>query len=324
MRLTDFLEIGRIHTASLTMPAAALGYLIGGGTWDEPMMAFWLFFALLFHYVGFLLNNIFDLPYDRQDASKAHFALVDGRISLKDAWTIEIIGVAMALALVILVSWGKLLAALTGMAAILLGVLYNAVSKRTTLSPLLITASFTSLFLFPYLTRAAGRKDLALLVALFMVLLMLFQIGYEGYLKDIEADKLNLLRRLGSRVVDGVFKPTKGSIILGLPLRLLLCFVAILILVQARTEEPLAILLTLFLITVLLYLSALVMSAQSWRRDVVVARCALNEVFAYFTLVAALQGLLGWLGVSLFIFLPMLWFIVWNRILWGTKILPRV
>ena len=42
---------------------------------------------------------------------------------------------------------------------------------------------------------------------------MFWQIAWEGYIKDIESDKVNLLRVIGCRVYSGTFEPsTLGKI----------------------------------------------------------------------------------------------------------------
>ncbi len=82
--LRDSAALGRPHTASLTIPVALLGLVVGGAS-SLGLFLSVAVVALLFHYFGFLDNNLRDYAYDRADPGKQHFPLIRGTIPTERA-----------------------------------------------------------------------------------------------------------------------------------------------------------------------------------------------------------------------------------------------
>ena len=92
--------------------------------------------------------------------------------------------------------------------AIGFGLLYNRTCKVSVLSPIWISFSFSILFLLPYFSLRVELTLPIVLVFLYALFLMYWQISWEGYIKEFGVDKVNLLQRMGCRLNDGYFVPS--------------------------------------------------------------------------------------------------------------------
>ena len=147
---------------------------------------------------------------------------VTGEVTLKQAKIFCYSGMLLAFLLGVWMAEFRLLPIAFLLLTFTFGRLYNTLSKRTLFSPVYISGSFTSLVLFAYYSRYGGC-DLNSLIALFTLytfFLMFWQIAWEGYIKDIESDKVNLLRVIGCRVWSGTFEPSIIGKIFGWGFRL--------------------------------------------------------------------------------------------------------
>jgi len=116
--------------------------------------------------------------------------------------------------------------------------LYNALSKRSIFSPVYISGSFTSLVLFAYYSRYKGCdfNPLIMLFTLYTFFLMFWQIAWEGYIKNIESDRVNLLMVIGCKVRSGTFKPSTIGKIFGWGFRLPTIIIGLTILIVTCGE----------------------------------------------------------------------------------------
>ena len=145
-----------------------------------------------------------------------------GEVSLKQAKTFCYTGMLSAFLLGAWIAEFRLLPIAFLLLTFTFGRLYNTLSKRSIFSPVYISGSFTSLFLFAYYSRYKGC-DFNYLIALFTLytfFLMFWQRAWEGYIKDIESDKVNLLRVIGCKIRNGTFKLSTVGKIFGWGFRL--------------------------------------------------------------------------------------------------------
>jgi len=144
---------------------------------------------------------------------------------------------------------------------------------------------------------------------------MFWQIAWEGYIKDIESDRVNLLRIIGCRVWSGTFEPSIIEKIFGWGFRLPTIIIGFAIL-WVTGGDPVALLGFSTLSVGVLY--------SAYDHGETVMCCAVTEVLVYFSIVLALHRVIGTLATLTLIFYPTLWFITLNRITWKTWITPRV
>ena len=323
-RLGIYLKLLRVHTACLTMAGAMLGAVVAGER--NPLILFlFALWSFLYHGWGFIQNNLFDVEYDRKDPAKQHFPLVNGSMSVRRAWMVDHLFFLLMLVLGLYMFMLKrnLLAMVFLFGSMGFGTLYNKYSKRTLLAPLFITAAFTAIPLFSFFAISSTLTLPILLIALYTVFLMLFQISVSGFLKDIGSDRVNLLRKFGTSVESGILMVSKNTDLYGWVL-VYAKALTILVSLWVFGPEPLATLISGGCLIVVGYLSFKLLESGKFDNAKKVRQMSLIEIFSYLALVLVLQGLLGWILTLFFVIFPITWFVLMNRLTFGTLIRPRV
>lgn len=317
-KLSTWIKSGRIHTASLTMPIFILGHLTAGGELFSWMTLHWAMLGLLWHWVGFLDNNKYDTEYDKLDPNKQHFPLVQGLLKLEHVKIVTTVGWIIIALYGLWLSqsvWWFILLGSIGAAY-----LYNKYSKRTLTATIWICLAFSPLYVFAHLTSGGEPNGLMWGIFVYGLFQLGFQIAYSGYLKDMEAPgQKNLLMRLGSKVKDGIFWPSKGTYLLSYGLRAG-TIIAFLIIQQGYWE---------LIIGVMLLLAGQNFASRmthkhEWNRKLDLKRMTAVEVFTYFGLLVALISNIGIDSVLFLIIFPFVWFVIWNKIIWNTLFAPKV
>ena len=322
-----WLEFFRIHTVALTGSVCILGYVVSGGSLFSLEALLWFIFGLLFHAFGFSHNNLCDFRYDVEDPAKQHFPLGRGEISY--FWASEV----NRYGLVLLALFAAYLTGLRPMALVFLfltmtaGFCYNWVCKRSLLAPIPISLCFGLLAGVPYFSTSNVVSPLMLVVFGYGVAQISFQIGWEGYAKDLESDKINLIRFLGGRIervsFPARFKPSTKSKVYAWASKLPMLPLGLVVWMCSGSGQPA---LTGFVaLTLAAFWSAhQLIKERLWVHKRTVMFCALCEMLTYYALVSALEGVLGPLGVLVMIFFPTSWFLIFNYIYWGRVITPKV
>src|SRR5713101_5057897 len=200
-QILEYLRFFRIDSASAPMTYLVLGYLLGGGSLLSGRTVFWLIFGLGFQMAGFGDNNIQDIKHDLADPNKSSFPL--GRsIPLGEARRLVIGLHILGLVFTLLIS-GSLAAASIFGVSYASGIAYNRTSKARTFAPILFGLTFAPLALFSYFNTAGRVGPLILLVVALCFFECVFQNAVATSLKDVEADNLNIMKKLGARLDSG-------------------------------------------------------------------------------------------------------------------------
>lgn len=164
--------------------------------------------TLLFHYLMFGQNSLMDTSqgYDLKDPSKAHHPLVTGEISLTAAHNVIHWGIAFAtlwaailtlyisprpaLAMVFLIMW------------VVFGWGYNlGLSKESPVGFLSLTIGYTGMGAWSWLLSHDSFTATGLWYLVFVALVLVFQISWEGFVKDMELpERSNILKRMGAKL----------------------------------------------------------------------------------------------------------------------------
>ena len=320
---SPWLRLIRIHTASLTQPVILLGLVLAdvriGWRWIPYAL-----FAVIYHAGGFLQNNILDFRHDKLDPAKAHFPLISGEVSLGHAKGLFTGLTVLTLLLGLGLSQGRWLSIIFLISVMGFGWLYNYRCKRDVLSPAYIAAAFVSLPVFSYFAHALRLTPLVIWTLSYIAFLMLFQIAVEGYMKDIQSDKVSLLKRLGTTYhEDGRVEVGFRTKLLAWSLKVpgLILFI---IIWRLSGSDTYSLWLGLTFASGIGGASYMLLKSGMFDNRKRVRLCAIIEVLSYILLVIALQGKMGWSTAIFFIFYPIGWFILLNRLTWNTWITPRV
>lgn len=318
-----WLRLLRIHTSSLTQAAVLLGLVMAGIT-DWWLWLCGALFAVVYHASGFIFNNIRDLKHDRQDPAKKHFPLVSGEIPLTQAKRLYFSLTLITLLIGIWLSTGHVLSLFFLISAVFFGHLYNWRSKKEIISPLYITLAFISLPLFSYFAHTPRMSLLMGLVILYMIFLMMFQIAVEGYMKDIDSDRVSLLKWMGTKYSEeGKITINRATKVFAWSLKVPVVIIFLLIWAESQSSR-IGLVLGFLLVGGLTWSSIKLLESGSFDNAKRVRHCAVVEVLTYVLLVVALQGHLGWAALIFFVVYPIGWFLSFNRLTWGTLVTPRV
>lgn len=328
LTLRNWLTFLRIHTSNLSQVGAILGVLIAGVR-DIPTLILFAVWGFFYHAWGFTDNNLCDYEHDLKDPAKQHFALIKGDISLYQAKIVN------ALLFLPTLFFGLYLSHPISehptafaflMLAIVSGLLYNRTCKKSLLAPIHITIAFTALPLFSYFTVASTFSMPMVLVGAYTILLMLFQIAFEGYLKDIESDPVNLLRRLGAYTYDmGKSLYLGEQIYFWLTMKTATVLIGYKIVVTVQSD--LIAELTFYILSTFVFILLTLLAFYpdgTFDNKLVTKNAARMEIVTYFALIVALQGLLGWIIVAILMLYPILWFLGLNKLTWKTWLRPKV
>jgi len=317
-----WLKMMRIHTSCLTQAGMIIGCLLAGAgnLWNIVLVAV---IGLLFHIWGFIDNNLQDYSWDKKDPHKKHFPSVDGSIKHERAAQFAALSGTIAMFLVIWASGRSFMAIGFTVAAFLMGMGYNHLSKYTTLAPLLISGSFSMLPLVGYTIFSSDLSPEILMVAGFAFIMMMYQISVEGYMKDLKADPVSLMRDMGVVLKDDQLKIPLGAYLYGLYIRV--CIMTILFLfISVHYMSPLFTLLLIVVVLMQLMGHDGLMSMEEFDHKDINRMCAFIEIMTYLGLVFALSGIFGTTMTVFLTVYPITWFVVLNKLTWGTVIMPDV
>ena len=321
VKMRNWLTFLRIHTSNLTQVGAILGPMLAGVR-NVPLLIIYLLWGLCYHAWGFTDNNIQDYAYDKEDPAKQHFALVKGAIPIDKARKVNHAFFVPTLLIGLWLGYNNPASlAFLGL-SITAGMLYNRTCKKSLFAPLYITAAFTSIPLFTYFSQASVWNLPIIVVAIYTIFLMLFQIAFEGYLKDLQSDPVNLLRKWGATVKDGKLDLGKqgvlwslvkfGNILVGM------CYFFLIGTVESTTF----LLYGLLCVGIAIAYTLLVQKEYNNKR--VTSNAARMEILTYFALIVALETVFGWTITVILLVYPILWFACLNKLTWKTILRPKV
>jgi len=331
--LRSYLQLFRAQTAPATVFSLVVPYLLAGG---RDAFTFAALFALghLLHFFSFGHNSLMDYWHDLKDPSKRHHPLPSGAIRLEDAHALIHSGLAATLALLATLLWFKsvnpALSLAFALMYVVLGHAYNdGLDHYAKHSWIPISLCFTALVGAGWSTAGGLREEVFMLLA-WAFLTVLFQIAYEGNLKDLwnPAEKYNLLRRWAVFNEKGEplgLHPAVSDFFTSVRLvanTFALAYLAVKLTAGMEAYNIWAVLVLLLATSTVEMWAVLSMALKARKitnRQRLLNLMGIAEAFEFFRLVS----LLGVLGVPLIAY-GLAWFVSANRLLWGTRFGPKV
>mgnify|MGYP001626355588 CR=1 FL=1 len=326
--IKQYLIFSRIHTASLTIPVVMISYLIyGRDLWTLFLLSV---FALLFHAFGFMWNNIFDYKYDKIDKYKQHFPLISGEINIKHAIYIASIGTVLTYLFGTYITYHHLVSFIFMNMAILFGFLYNIYNKKMSSSSLYISMSFASLIPMSMYLNDGVSTIVSTMMFFIAFLTMMYQISVSGNIKDMEVPQANLMKKLGVRLFANNIVFSNKAIAYSTVLRIMVFELIISLFYILSMKITSVVILTamlsipslLFIITMIYHIKMI--NHARWDRDAYLSYMSKIEIFNYLTFATIIIPVLSIYAYLFFVLFPILWFAIFNRIMWGTVSFPKV
>jgi len=330
------LRLIRAHTVIATALTPSLGafatFSVLTGElipWDKiPLLLPLFLVGIIVHVFGEILNDYMDYEIDKASIELSEKPLVSGTVSKKGA----LIGLILCLAflIIILVYFPfNLLSILMLSIASATGIIYQIISKKWIHSAILLGlyAFFIILFGGVY---AGGYNDISSVLVYIIAILGFFQLWINtailGHLKDIKNDAEcgveTLPMRLGVKV-EGKGKTPKLIVPMGFKslvilIQIINLFVAFIpIIFYQRFYEGN---INLFLLSFSLIVISIMMMVSQIRtlwnklfeRNKLMRMMAVREIAAYLLAIVLLSPFMGGMVVIIYIFLPLIWFIIVN------------
>jgi len=293
-------------------------YLYARGFDFVALMLFLL--SVPIHYFSFGHNSLMDYWYDIHDRFKKHHPLITGEISLSSAHKVIHSGAVLTcLALIVLtVLFSPLPTAALAclMLYIVFGHAYNdGLDKHTIHSWVPISLCFTFLPLYGWFM---GHSELGIkpaIIGLASFSIIFWQIAVSGNLKDIEADRVNLLRTLGLRIVFGEVRVSKKSMYF-MYSALVFKVIALITLIQLFTDLPTAIIPSVLLgLAVGASINELKIEGKVWDRirGKTILAMSFVEIFSIYAMLYALVEPLTATAIAI---VGVAYFFTVNKLIW--------
>jgi len=328
--MKEWLQLFRAQTGFATFYTVAVPYLLAGG--HPGLLVVLLPLSLLLHYASFGHNSVMDYWHDVSDPHKKHHPLVSGVIDLRRAHQVVhamlCAGTGLMVLLTLLASPRPAEALAALLMYVALGHAYNdGLGKHMTHSWAPISLCFTCLVAYGwFLGGGEANAVLALLLAAALST-MFYQIAFEGNLKDV-CHEDNLLRRL-ARELECRFASTTLIRYAGPTFWWLRVIVdtAVLVAVLRLVSAPLLAYLVLLLVTSVqaYFIAELGRVRHGLWRDEVLELFGRIEALQYFRVMVVIIGDLRGLALyALLVVAGATYFVLMNRLLWGTRWGPKV
>jgi 4-hydroxybenzoate polyprenyltransferase len=281
-----------------------------------------------------VFNDYCDIEVDSLSKGLKDKPLVKGSIPKKHALYISFFAVLIAYFIIfysmyldIFISSFKPILAVS--LALILGILYDLYGKKILGSDFISASAAASFCLFGVLVVSENISSLSIIIIALVFLQIFFLNAITGGLKDADHDYLydikNIIYHLGVRVVNNEIIITTPFKVITLFLRAvssILLFVPILFFNKFPYYIWQPILMILMLI-VIFYSTIKMLNIKKFNRNEIRKMISTQEFLRY-TIVPIM--LFGFIGINMGLFLiifPFLWFIVFNKLIYGSALKPK-
>ena len=326
-----YFRLMRFHAGAQEALFPLIGALVVGMR-DLILLGTIFIIGLFMHIFGHVLNDYLDIAVDQKSAELKNKPLIIGIIPLSHAIVITIIAVVIAYILTI-IFFPTIYTILFLSLTLLFGVLYDIFGKKIPgISDAILGASFTFSYFFGVSTVTISFTNLAFIVGALIFVGIIFANVVEGGLKDIDHDYLGGKRTLatvmGVKVKEGKLKISRHFSAFAYTLLTITFVLLILLLYQPeinffKPNYTLLVLIAMILIVVLFCCYQLLTLKEFNRSKVKRLYFIINTGVGVLLLIS----LLPIIGIEIFLILlifPVVWYIIFNKLLYGTAILPAI
>lgn len=349
-KIKAYLRLIRIHSLPVTALTPLLGacatFTIFKGDIFHQEHLFILFslfiVGIIIHIFGEILNDYMDVDIDRSNPELSNKPLVSGEISKKGA-LISIFISFIVLIFVFIFSKFHPLSILIFVIAAVTGIIYQLISKKWLHSAILLAAWAFFIILFGGVYAGKYQNLFNVPVLVYIISIMGFfhlwmNTAILGHLKDVKNDAEYGIKtfpvRFGVRVIDDGKIP---KLIIPMNFRIMVIIIQIINLIVAFT--PIIFYkriydgeINIFLLSSgLLFLSFMILGSQYkilwhtiFQRNKLMRMMAIREIGTYFLAIVLISPLISWVLLLVFIFLPLIWFIIINKIFTGNAMQPPI
>jgi 4-hydroxybenzoate polyprenyltransferase len=326
-----YLRLFRFHAVAQEAIFPLFGLLIvGDRNFLDLVLVF--FIGLLFHIYTHVLNEYIDIDIDKTSIDLKDKPLVSGSISKKTALYISIIACISTYILTILY-FRTFYALLFLTFATILGALYDLYAKKIPgVSDIIMGSTFCFFFFFGVGIASATFPIFVIIVGMLIFFGVLLVNIVEGGLKDVDHDYIaggkTVAILLGVKVVDQRLVVSKKFAaftwsILGL---ILMLFVWLFLQPEINSHgiDSVKMLITVFLILIILACAYRFLYMKKYDRTSIKRQYFMMNTTAGLLFVISLYPLFGFEAAIILIIFPISWYLIFNTLLYGHPIQPKI
>jgi len=332
--ILEYLRLFRFHAVSMETTIILIGALIMGQR-DLLLLSVIFLIGFFGHICGYVLNDYADIEVDKISHELREKPLVSGTIPKNNALIIGFVTALISYILVIIFFPNLLTILFLGLTTVLT-IVYNFLGKKIPGSDAIVAATVVVFFFMSASSLGKPLTNLVYIVGLIFLFDIIFINIVEGGLKDVHHDYLSGAKTLatvtGVKVEDGKLITTGKFLTIAYTIRAI--YIVMIIVLGFQPEINLwtsinypniivAIVAIIFIIFVLFgsykFLSLKVFDRSKMKRLYGGINAASGILY-----IVMLYPILG-LGITLFLLLfPVTWYTVFNTILYGKPMQPRV
>jgi len=332
--ILEYLRLFRFHAVSMETTIILIGALIMG---QRDLLLLCVIFLIGFfgHICGYVLNDYADIEVDKTSHELKEKPLVSGTIPKNNALIIGFITALLSYILVIIFFPYLQTLLFLGLATVLT-IVYNFFGKKIPGSDAIVAATVVVFF---FMSASSLNKQLTPLVYI-VGSIFLFDIIFinivEGGLKDVDHDYLNGAKTLatitGVKVTDGKLITTGKFLAISYTIRTI--YIVMIILLGFQPELNIWFSSNIYHIIVeivaIVFMIIVLFGSYKFLSFKVFDRSKMKKLYGGINAasgilyIVMLSPILG-LGITLFLLLfPVTWYTVFNTILYGKPMQPRV
>jgi 4-hydroxybenzoate polyprenyltransferase len=332
--ILEYLRLFRFHAVSMETTIILIGALIMG---QRDLLLLFIIFLIGFfgHICGYVLNDYADIEVDKISHELREKPLVSGTIPKNNALIIGFVTALISYILVIIFFPNILTILFLGLTTVLT-IVYNFLGKKIPGSDAIVAATVVMFFFMSASSLGKPLTNLVYIVGLIFLFDIIFINIVEGGLKDVDHDYLSGAKTLAT--VTGV-KVTNGKLIttgkfLAISYTIRAIYIGMIIILGFQPEINLwpsinypniivAIVAIIFMIIVI-FGSYKFLNLKLFDRSKMKKLYGGINAASGILYIVMLYPILG-LGITLFLLLfPVTWYTVFNTILYGKPMQPRV
>lgn len=327
----EYLRLFRLHTGAATASAPLIGGLIMGQR-DISALVVLFFIGIFYHIFGFVLNEYVDINVDKKSTDLKEKPLVSGSITKNQALSIVIISIFCCY-LFVFIFFRSIYTFSFLSLSIILGMLYDLYGKKILGMDFVLAGGFFFLCLTGSSTISTNFNNLIYLFCLLYFFQIVYNNAVEGGLKDVDHDSLagakTLSTFMGVNVKKGFQNITKSFVFFSYALRIIFLGLVIFLGMQPQllfwTDKHIFEILIVIVLIVVYFASLLsFLKSMKFDRGRLKKIFSVNEMTSFFIVLIVLSPLIGRYLTVFLMALPAVWYLVFNVVLYGKLLEPRV
>jgi len=330
-KLLQYLRLLRPQTAAMLASILLIGALIMGQR-DIFSLLILFIIGVLSHIFGYVLNDYADIEIDKKSKDLKDKPLVSGIIPKQNALIIVLLSALIAFILTIIVFRSVYSVVFLTIAAILGGI-YNLYGKKIPGSELLVSAGLSFFCLFGASTVSLNFPNTIYIISILFFIDSIFMHVVQGGIKDADHDYLekakNITTLMGVKVKDGKLIIPKSYIAFSFFLKFLFLFFIILLGLQPElniwgSNQYILQIIVIFLLSMVFFLTYKFLYIKTFDRSKIkrlyagINSAALAMIFIMFIPLVEIKIII------ILLIMPITWYMICNKILYGKALEPQV